>query len=70
MTSQWHINRKEGERIKSEAPFEVNERGKWAIICGGRLRGRDIQPLYDTQEAAETEARRNGWLPDAYIMRI
>ena len=70
MTSRWRINRKAGDKMKDEGMFESYERGMWAIIYGGLMRGRDNQPLYNTQEAAEEDARRNGWLPDAYIMQI
>ena len=70
MTSQWHINRKAGERMKSEGMFEPQERSRWAIVYDEKLVASGNQPLYDTQKAAEEDARRNGWLHDAYIMQI
>ena len=70
MFSQWHTNQRAGDKMKADGMFEADERGKWAIVYAGQLKGRDGQPLYASQAAAEEDARRLGWLPDAYIMQI
>ena len=61
---------KKGESMKANGRFDSEDRGKWVIVYHAKLVTSGNQPLYDTQEAAEEDARRISCLPDAYIMEI